>query len=93
MDKDNFIPAKKDDDGKEIEPSRTEVENKQINRANALWTIAKSEIKDEEYKDFYSSIAHSSEEPLAWMHNRAEGAIEYTTLFYIPSKAPCLYNR
>jgi molecular chaperone HtpG len=88
MDKDNYIPAKKDDDGKEIEPSRTEVENKQINRANALWTIAKSEIKDEEYKDFYSSIAHSSEEPLAWMHNRAEGAIEYTTLFYIPSKAP-----
>lgn len=88
MDKENYIPAKKDDDGKEIEPSRTEVENKQINRANALWTIAKSEIKDEEYKDFYSSIAHSSEEPLAWMHNRAEGAIEYTTLFYIPSKAP-----
>ena len=88
MDKENYIPAKKDDDGKEIEPSRNEIENVQINRANALWTIAKSEIKDEEYKDFYSSIAHSSEEPLAWMHNKAEGAIEYTTLFYIPSKAP-----
>ena len=88
MDKDNFIPAKKDDDGKEIEPSRTEIENTQINRANALWNISKGEIKDEEYKDFYSSIAHSSEEPLAWMHNKAEGAIEYTTLFYIPSKAP-----
>ncbi|MGE0738476.1 molecular chaperone HtpG [Sulfurimonas sp.] len=88
MDKEKFVPAKKDDDGKEIEPSRTEIENKQINRANALWTIAKSEIKEEEYKDFYSSIAHSSEEPLAWMHNKAEGAIEYTTLFYIPSKAP-----
>lgn len=88
MDKENYISAKKDDDGKEIEPSRTEIENVQINRANALWTIAKSEISDEEYKDFYSSIAHSSEEPLAWMHNRAEGAIEYTTLFYIPSKAP-----
>ncbi len=88
MDKENYIPAKKDDEGKEIEPSRTEIENKQINRANALWTISKSEIKDEEYKDFYSSIAHSSEEPLAWMHNKAEGAIEYTTLFYIPSKAP-----
>lgn len=88
MDKEKFIAAKKDDDGKEIEPSRTEMENKQINRANALWTISKSEIKEEEYKDFYSSIAHSSEEPLAWMHNKAEGAIEYTTLFYIPSKAP-----
>lgn len=88
MDKENYIAAKKDDDGKEIEPSKTEIENVQINRANALWTIAKSEISDEEYKDFYSSIAHSSEEPLSWMHNRAEGAIEYTTLFYIPSKAP-----
>lgn len=88
MDKEKYIPAKKDEDGKEIEPSRTDIENVQINRANALWTISKNEIKDEEYKDFYSSIAHSSEEPLAWMHNKAEGAIEYTTLFYIPSKAP-----
>ena len=88
MDKEKHIPAVKDDDGKETEPSRTEIENEQINRANALWTIAKSEIKDDEYKDFYSSIAHSSEEPLTWMHNRAEGAIEYTTLFYIPSRAP-----
>ncbi len=88
MDKEKHIPAKKDDEGKEIEPARTEIENKQINRANALWTISKNEISDDEYKDFYSSIAHSSEEPLAWMHNKAEGAIEYTTLFYIPSKAP-----
>ncbi|MDD2789513.1 MAG: molecular chaperone HtpG [Sulfurimonas sp.] len=88
MDKEKFVAAKKDDDGKEIEPSRTDIENIQINRANALWSISKSEIKDEEYKDFYSSIAHSSEEPLVWMHNKAEGAIEYTTLFYIPSKAP-----
>ncbi|HUH42598.1 MAG TPA: molecular chaperone HtpG, partial [Sulfurimonas sp.] len=88
MDKENYIAAKKDEEGKEIEPSKTEIENVQINRANALWTIPKSEISDEEYKDFYSSIAHSSEEPLTWMHNKAEGAIEYTTLFYIPSKAP-----
>lgn len=88
MDKEKFIPAVRDDEGNEKEPSRTEIENRQINRANALWTIAKSEIKEEEYKDFYSSIAHSSEEPLAWMHNKAEGAIEYTTLFYIPAKAP-----
>ena len=88
MDKEKYIPAVKDDDGKETEPSRTEIENVQINRANALWTLPKSEITDEEYKDFYSSIAHSSEEPLTWMHNKAEGAIEYTTLFYIPSKAP-----
>lgn len=88
MDKEKFVPAKKDDEGKEIEASRTDIENAQINRASALWTISKSDISDDEYKDFYSSIAHSSEEPLAWMHNKAEGAIEYTTLFYIPSKAP-----
>jgi len=88
MDKEKFIPAKTDDDGKEIEPSKTEIENVQINKASALWTLPKSEITDEEYKDFYSSIAHSSEEPLSWIHNKAEGAIEYTTLFYIPSKAP-----
>ena len=88
MDKEKHIPAVTDDDGKEVEPSKTEIENVQINSANALWTLPKSELKDEDYKDFYSSIAHSSEEPLAWMHNKAEGAIEYTTLFYIPSKAP-----
>lgn len=89
MDKEKHIPAVMDDEGKEeLEPSRTEIENEQINKANALWTIAKKDVTDEEYKDFYSSIAHSSEEPLTWMHNKAEGAVEYTTLFYIPSKAP-----
>jgi molecular chaperone HtpG len=89
MDKENFVAAVMDDEGKEeLEPSRTDMVNEQINKANALWTIAKKEINDDEYKDFYSSIAHSSEEPLAWMHNKAEGAVEYTTLFYIPSKAP-----
>ena len=88
MDKEKHIPAVTDDEGKETEASRTEFENEQINKANALWTIAKKDIKDDEYKDYYSSFAHSSEEPLTWMHNKAEGAIEYTTLFYIPSKAP-----
>jgi len=89
MDKEKHIPAVMDDEGKEeLEPSKTEIENEQINKANALWTIAKKDVTDEEYKDFYSSIAHSSEEPLTWMHNKAEGAVEYTTLFYIPSKAP-----
>ncbi len=89
MDKEKHIPAVMDDEGKEeVEPSRTEIENEQINKANALWTMAKKDVTDDEYKDFYSSIAHSSEEPLTWMHNKAEGAVEYTTLFYIPSKAP-----
>jgi len=88
MDKEKHIPAVTDDDGKETEPARTEIENVQINSANALWTISKNELKDEDYKSFYETIAHSNEEPLTWMHHKAEGAIEYTTLFYIPSKAP-----
>ena len=88
MDKENFIPAESDDEGNETKPSSTEIKNEQINKASALWTIAKSELNDDDYTDFYSSIAHDSSEPLAWMHNKAEGAVEYTTLFYIPSKAP-----
>ena len=88
MDKEKTIPAKTDDDGKEIEPAKTEVENVQINAASALWTLPKSELSDEDYKSFYETIAHSTEEPLTWLHHKAEGAIEYTTLFYIPSKAP-----
>lgn len=88
MDKEHYVAAEKDDEGKEIKPASTEIKNEQINRANALWTISKSEIKDEEYKDFYKSISHDSGEPITWMHNKAEGAIEYTTLFYIPEKAP-----
>jgi molecular chaperone HtpG len=88
MDKEHYIAAETDDEGNETKPSSTEIVNEQINKANALWSIPKSEISDEEYKDFYQSLAHNSDEPLAWMHNKAEGAIEYTTLFYIPSKAP-----
>ena len=70
------------------EKGHNEIVNKQINKANALRTISKNDITDEEYKDFYSSIAHDSGEPLLWMHNKAEGSLEYTTLFYVPSKAP-----
>ncbi len=88
MDKEHYVPAETDEEGKETKPATTEIKNEQINKANALWTIAKSEIKDEEYKDFYSSVSHDSGEPLAWMHNKAEGTINYTTLFYIPEKAP-----
>ncbi|HIP14613.1 MAG TPA: molecular chaperone HtpG [Sulfurimonas autotrophica] len=88
MDKEKHIPAVTDDEGKETEPARTEIENVQINSASALWTIAKNELKDEDYIAFYETLAHSNEEPLKWMHHKAEGAIEYTTLFYIPSKAP-----
>ncbi|MDF1881671.1 molecular chaperone HtpG [Sulfurimonas sp. MAG313] len=88
MDKEHYVAAITDDDGKETTPATTEIKNEQINKANALWTMSKSEIKDEEYKDFYSTVAHDSSEPLTWMHNKAEGTVNYTTLFFIPEKAP-----
>lgn len=59
-----------------------------INRANALWTVPKSEIEDEAYCEFYKHIAHDFEDPLIWSHNKVEGKLEYTTLLYIPARAP-----
>ena len=60
----------------------------QINSASALWRRPRGEIKDEEYNEFYKTLSHDQEDPLAFMHTRAEGALEYTTLFFIPSHAP-----
>lgn len=62
--------------------------HEQINSALALWSRPKSELKDEDYSDFYKNITDSDEKPLLWMHTKAEGTIEYTTLFYVPEKAP-----
>jgi molecular chaperone HtpG len=59
-----------------------------VNQAQALWTRPRSEIKDEEYRDLYRHIAHDGADPLAWSHNRVEGKREYTSLLYIPSRAP-----
>ncbi len=60
----------------------------QVNAALALWTRPKSELKEEDYKEFYKTLTHDTEDPLLWMHNSVEGALAYTTLFYIPRKAP-----
>jgi molecular chaperone HtpG len=77
-----FLEESKEEDGK------TEISNDQINKASALWRMSKSEIKDNEYKDFYKSISHDSEDPTLYIHTKAEGTIEYNTLFYIPKSAP-----
>ncbi len=61
---------------------------KQVNAASALWKRPKAELKDEDYKELYKSISGDWEDPLFWFHTKAEGTMEYTTLFYIPSKAP-----
>ena len=60
----------------------------QINAASAMWQRSKSELTDDDYNEFYKSITGDYEDPLFWFHTRAEGTLEYTTLFYIPSKAP-----
>lgn len=78
----------------EEEGGETTIENETVNQASALWTKSKSEIKKEEYIEFYKHISHDYEDPMAWSHNRVEGTNEYTSLLYIPSRAPFdLYER
>ena len=60
----------------------------QVNAASALWRRPKSELTEDDYKELYKSISGDSQDPLFWFHTRAEGTLDYTTLFYIPSKAP-----
>jgi molecular chaperone HtpG len=86
------ITMKKTDfkDGESIKTDEDET----VNDASAIWTRNKKDIKDKEYKEFYKNISYDSDDPLAYFHNRVEGTQEYTTLFYIPSKAPFdLYDR
>lgn len=68
----------------------TSSENKisQVNTASALWTRQKSELKEEDYNEFYKTFAHDGQEPLKYIHTHAEGTQEYTTLFFIPQTAP-----
>ncbi len=72
------------DDKKEKKVQKSE----QVNAATALWTLPKSELKKEDYIEFYKTISHDSEEPLTYIHNKVEGATQFTTLFYIPRTAP-----
>ena len=80
----NYAQTTKDENDKE----KTEQKRELANEAKALWTLPKSEIEDEEYKEFYETTWHDPEPPLTWIHTSAEGAIEYKTLFYIPKRAP-----
>ena len=86
------VPESEGPDGEKIEaqPGEWEV----VNKATALWTREKSDISDEEYNEFYKHISHDFTDPLAWAHNKVEGKTEYTSLLYIPSKAPFdMWNR
>ncbi|MDX1574082.1 MAG: molecular chaperone HtpG, partial [Methylophaga sp.] len=66
----------------------SKVEYETVNKATALWTLSKNDITEEQYKEFYKQVAHDFEDPLTWSHNKVEGNIEYTSLLYIPSRAP-----
>ena len=71
-----------------------ELEWETVNRASALWTRGRTEVKDEEYQEFYKHVAHDYENPLAWSHNKVEGKLEYTSLLYVPGRAPFdMYQR
>ena len=78
----------------EEEGGETTIEEETVNQASALWTRARSEISDDEYREFYKHVAHDFEDPIDWNHSRVEGTNEYTSLLYIPARAPYdLYER
>ncbi|MGY4878050.1 molecular chaperone HtpG [Vreelandella aquamarina] len=83
----------KDDEGNEIEGSEVTTWET-VNEATALWVRPKGEVSDEEYKAFYKHVAHDFSDPLTWSHNKVEGKLEYTSLLYVPGRAPFdLYER
>ncbi|MGN0924044.1 molecular chaperone HtpG [Ectopseudomonas mendocina] len=76
------------------EDKPAEAEWETVNRASALWTRPRTEVKDEEYQEFYKHVGHDFENPLSWSHNKVEGKLEYTSLLYVPARAPFdLYHR
>ncbi|MBO7135580.1 MAG: molecular chaperone HtpG [Spirochaetaceae bacterium] len=81
----HYDQRKYDDKGKE---TGKEAKVEQINSASALWQRAKSELKPEDYNNFYKTISHDTADPLMYVHTHAEGTQEYTTLFYVPETAP-----
>ncbi|WP_281558995.1 molecular chaperone HtpG [Thalassomonas sp. RHCl1] len=89
------VPESEGPDGEKIPavPAKP-AEWQATNKATALWTREKSELNDDEYKEFYKHVSHDFSDPLLWAHNKVEGKTEYTSLLYIPSKAPFdMYNR
>ena len=90
----NLIRKYSDHIGFPVLLEQPDEEAKTVNSATALWTVPRAEVKEEEYKEFYKHLSHDFADPLSWSHNRVEGRREYTSLLYIPSRAPFdLWNR
>jgi molecular chaperone HtpG len=83
----NYVEEETSGEGEEKETKKVQ-KSEQINAATALWTVSKSELKKEDYVEFYKTVSHGDDEPLTYLHNRVEGSQEFTTLFYIPKTAP-----
>ena len=76
------------------EKGMSEPQDETVNTATALWTRSKSEIEDDEYKEFYKHVSHDFQDPMTWSHNKVEGKYEYTSLLFLPAKAPFdMWNR
>jgi molecular chaperone HtpG len=88
MKKDVYEDKSGDEKDQEKKAEKKTPEDEVVNRATALWTLPKSSIKDEDYKELYKHITHDFDEPLLWSHNQVEGKLEYITLLYIPTRAP-----
>ena len=89
-----MLQPEADSGDEESEDDGKEREFEAVNSAQALWTRSRSEVGDEEYKEFYKTVSHDFEDPLSWSHNKVEGKLEYTSLLYLPKRAPFdLYNR
>lgn len=83
-----------DEDGKESAEEESTPEFEAVNDATALWACPRNELKDDDYQEFYKHISHDFEDPLEWSHNKVEGKLEYTSLLYIPKRAPFdMWNR
>lgn len=87
MEKEEFIPLTEEEKKENKEPKK-ELKISQINKANALWRMAKSSLKPEDYENFYAQNFHDSNKPLLYLHTKSEGKFEYNSLFFIPQNAP-----
>ncbi len=83
-----YLHFEKTEYGKDGKDNTTTPTVEQINAASAIWSRAKSDLKDEDYVEFFKSSSHGMDEPLFWLHNKAEGTIQYTSLLFVPKAAP-----
>ncbi|MGM0632313.1 MAG: molecular chaperone HtpG [Pseudomonadota bacterium] len=94
MPKEESASTDESDDEKVDDEQQSAPEYEAVNMAKALWTRPRNDISDEEYREFYKHVSHDYEDPLTWSHNKVEGKLEYTSLLYVPKRAPFdLWNR